>query len=511
MTMEQERVSGGGPRVIVVGAGPGGLTAAMLLAARGFRVTVFEKSDRVGGRNGALVRNGYKFDIGPTFLMMRFILDEVFREAGRRAEDYLKFVRLEPMYRLQFHDRDLELTTDPEEMRRRLEEVFPGSSAGYDRFRRREAQRFRLMYPCLQKDYSSWLRAFSPDLIRALPHLSLGRSLIQVLGGYFGDDLLRLAFTFQAKYLGMSAWECPGFFAILSYIEHGFGIWHVMGGLSEISEAMARVCREYGVELRLSTPVHQLVVEGRKVVGVELRGGERVLADATVLNADFGYAMKHLAPPGLLRKYAPERVDRLEYSCSTFMLYLGLDRLYSLPHHTIFFARDYRANLEDIFQRKVLPRDPSFYVRNASVTDPSLAPPGHSAVYVLVPVPNLTASIDWEREAEGFQNRVLDLLETRAGMAGLRYHIRERVVFTPQTWASMGIQYGATFNLSHKLSQMLFFRPHNRFEELDQLYLVGGGTHPGSGLPTIYESGRIAANMICRAHRVPFVSQNQHI
>lgn len=133
------------------------------------------------------------------------------------------------------------------------------------------------MYPCLQKDYSSWLRAFSPDLIRALPHLSLGRSLIQVLGGYFGEDLLRLAFTFQAKYLGMSAWEYPGFFAILSYIEHGFGIWHVMGGSSEISEAMARVCREYGVELRLSTPVRQLVVEGRKVVGVELRGGNGCL------------------------------------------------------------------------------------------------------------------------------------------------------------------------------------------------------------------------------------------
>lgn len=499
------------PHVTVVGAGPGGLTAAMLLASRGFRVTVFEKNDRVGGRNAALVRNGYKFDVGPTFLMMRFILDEVFQEAGRRAEDYLKFVKLEPMYRLQFHDRRIEPTTDPGAMRRQLEPVFPGSSPGYDRFRRREAHRFQLMYPCLQKDYSSWTRVFSRDLLRALPHLSLGRSLIQVLGDYFADDLLRLAFTFQAKYLGMSAWECPGFFAILSYIEHGFGIWHVLGGLSEISEAMAKVCREYGVELRLGTPVRQLVVEGRRVTGVELQNGERVPSDATVLNADFGHAMKHLVPPGLLKKYSPERVDRLEYSCSTFMLYLGLDRVYSLPHHTIVFARDYRANLEQIFQRKVLPDDPSFYVRNASITDPSLAPAGHSAVYVLVPVPNLTASIDWAREKEQFQNRILDLLETRAEMNGLRGHIRELIVFTPETWASMGIQYGATFNLSHKISQMLFFRPHNRFEELDQLYLVGGGTHPGSGLPTIYESGRIAANLICRAHGVPFTSQNRHI
>jgi len=505
----------GAPRetihVTVVGAGPGGLTAAMLLAARGFRVTVLEKNRRVGGRNAALIRNGYRFDVGPTFLMMKFILDEVFREAGRRAEDYLKFVKLEPMYRLQFYDKRLEVTTDTAAMRKALEQAFPGSTAGYDRFRAREAQRFRLMYPCLQKDYSSWLRLVSPDLLRALPHLSLGRSLIEVLGDYFEDDLLRLAFTFQSKYLGMSAWECPGFFAILSYIEHGFGVWHVMGGLSEISEAMAQVCREFGVDLRLQSPVRQLLLEGRRVVGVELESGERIFSDETVLNADFGYAMKHLVPAGVLRKYAPERVDRLEYSCSTFMLYLGLDRIYDLPHHTIFFARDYRSNLEEIFRRKTLPRDPSFYVRNASVTDPTLAPAGHSAVYVLVPVPNLTADIDWARESESYQDRILDLLEQRAGMHRLRDHVREIVVFTPQTWAQMGIQYGATFNLSHKLSQMLFLRPHNRFEELDHCYLVGGGTHPGSGLPTIYESGRIAANLICRAHNVPFSSMNVHV
>jgi len=188
-----------------------------------------------------------------------------------------------------------------------------------------------------------------------------------------------------------------------------------------------------------------------------------------------------------------------------------LDRIYDLPHHTIFFARDYRSNLEEIFRRKTLPRDPSFYVRNASVTDPTLAPAGHSAVYVLVPVPNLTADIDWARESESYQDRILDLLEQRAGMHRLRDHVREIVVFTPQTWAQMGIQYGATFNLSHKLSQMLFLRPHNRFEELDHCYLVGGGTHPGSGLPTIYESGRIAANLICRAHNVPFSSMNVHV
>jgi phytoene desaturase len=309
----------------------------------------------------------------------------------------------------------------------------------------------------------------------------------------------------------MSAWDCPGAFAILPYVEHAFGVYHVQGGLSEISEAMVKVCREHGVNLRLGSPVKQLLLEGRSVRGVELAGGDKIPADETVLNADFGYAMKHLVPPGVLKKYRPEKVDAREYSCSTFMLYLGLDKVYDLPHHTIFFAGDYRKNISDIFQTKALSDDISFYVRNASVNDPSLAPAGHSSIYVLVPVPNRTAKIDWAKEETAFRDRVIDAMETRGGMTGLRQHIREEIVYTPQTWQDMNIQFGATFNLAHSLGQMLYFRPRNKFEELDNCYLVGGGTHPGSGLPTIYESGRIAANLISRRHGVKFISKNLEV
>jgi phytoene desaturase len=274
---------------------------------------------------------------------------------------------------------------------------------------------------------------------------------------------------------------------------------------------MVKICRELGVNLRLGTPVKQLVLEDCQVRGVELPDGEKVFADETVLNADFGYAMKHLVPPGVLKKYSPENVDAREYSCSTFMLYLGLDKVYDLPHHTVFFAGDYQGNIRDIFQRKVLSEDISFYVRNASVTDPALAPPGHSAVYVLVPVPNRTATIDWAKEKPAFRDRVIAAMEKRAGMKDIAGHIREEIVYTPQTWQDMNIQFGATFNLAHSLNQMLYFRPRNKFEELDHCYLVGGGTHPGSGLPTIYESGRIAANLIARRYGVKFVSKNTQV
>ncbi len=495
----------------IVGAGPGGLTAAMLLAHRGFKVRLFEKANQVGGRNAAIIRNGYKFDVGPTFLMMKFILDEVFEEAGRNIDDYLKSVRLEPMYRLQFNDIRLEPTTEKEAMLEQINRAFPGNRDGYDRFMTSEKRRFDLMYPCLQKDYATFSQYFSKAFMKAAPNLSLGRSLISVLGDYFKDEKLKFSFTFQSKYLGMSAWECPGAFAILSYLEHAFGIYHTIGGLSEISEAMAKVCCEHGVEIHLNTPVKQLVIANKKVRGVELDNGEQILADETVLNADFGYAVKNLVPPGILKKYSPKKVDSKKYSCSTFMLHLGLDKIYNLPHHTIFFAENYQGNIQDIFKDKVLSEDLSFYVRNGSVTDPTLAPEGHSSVYVLVPVPNQKSEIDWAIEKKTLRDRVIKALIERAEMTNLEDHIREEIVFTPQTWQDMNIQYGATFNLAHSIMQMLYFRPRNKFEELDNCYLVGGGTHPGSGLPTIYESGRIAANLISKQHGIPFQSKNQQI
>ena len=506
MGSQKEHVS-----INIVGAGPGGLTAAMLLANRGFKVRLFEKAKQVGGRNAAIVRNGYKFDVGPTFLMMKFILDEVFKEAGRNIDDYLKSVRLDPMYRLQFNDVRLEPTNQREAMLQQIDQAFPGNTHGYDRFMEAEKRRFELMYPCLQKDYATFKQYFSKDFIKAAPNLSLGRSLIGVLGDYFKDEKLKLSFTFQSKYLGMSAWDCPGAFAILPYVEHAYGVYHTVGGLSEISVAMAKVCREHGVEIHLDTPVRQLVIENKKVLGVELGNGEQVLADETVLNADFGYAMKNLIPPNILKKYSPEKVDSRKYSCSTFMLHLGLNKIYDLPHHTIFFAEDYKGNIKDIFENKVLSEDLSFYVRNASVTDSTLAPDGHSSVYVLVPVPNQKSETDWATGKKTLRNRVIKALIERAEMPDLEEHIREEIIFTPQTWQDMNIQFGATFNLAHSVTQMLYFRPRNKFEELDNCYLVGGGTHPGSGLPTIYESGRIAANLISKQHNVPFESENKQI
>jgi phytoene desaturase len=298
----------------------------------------------------------------------------------------------------------------------------------------------------------------------------------------------------------MSAWECPALFTMLPFIEHEFGISHVRGGLHRISAAMARAAEESGAKIHLDTPIARLTFEGDAASGVELRSGERVHADAVVLNADFGHAMSELVPPDKLRKYRPERLAKLDLSCSTFMLYLGVNRRVPMSHHTIVFAQDYRRNLRDVFKNKRLPGDDlSFYIQNASITDPTLAPEGKSALYVLVPVPNQRSGIDWRSEAPAFRRRVLDLIAARTPLGNLEDSIEVEHMITPLDWQTRHHVYeGATFNLAHRLSQMLHRRPHNEFEEFRNCYLVGGGTHPGSGLPVIYESARISANLLAK-------------
>jgi len=484
--------------IAIIGAGPGGLTTGMILAKRGYKVSIFEKEGMVGGRNAPITMNGYTFDTGPTFLMMTFVLREMFAEAGRKLEDYCKLVPLDPMYQLSFSDFTISPTTNKEAMKKQIAAHFPGNEGGLEKFHAREKIRYDKMYPCLKKDYSTFKEMFSAPLMKALPHLSLGKSLMGVLGNYFTEEKLRICFTFQAKYIGMSPWECPAAFAIMPYIEHSMGIDHVVGGLSKISEAMASVIKELGGEIHLNAPVKKVTVSGKEATGIELCSGEKIKADSVVINADFGHAMGTLFDPGVIKKWSPKKLRNKKYSCSTFMLYLGVDKVYNEPHHNIVFANDYKSNVNDIITRGKLSDDMSVYIRNASVNDPTLAPAGHSALYILVPTTNMHSGIEWDEAAtKTYRDKVIQRIMDRTSMTDLDKHITCEKVITPAQWQNeRSLFLGATFNLGHTISQMLYLRPRNKFEEVKHCYLVGGGTHPGSGLPTIYESGRISANLI---------------
>jgi phytoene desaturase len=294
----------------------------------------------------------------------------------------------------------------------------------------------------------------------------------------------------------MSPFQCPSLFSILSFLEYEHGIWHPTGGCNSITRNMARVAQELGAIIETDQPVEEILFQGRRAVGVRTREGV-LRADAVVMNADFATGITRLVPNTLRRRWTDEKVRRKSFSCSTFMMYLGLEGTFpELAHHNIYVAQDYRRNLEEIEQKHVLSEDPSFYVENPGRTDSTMAPPGHSALYVLLPVTHQHPNVDWNKERARYRAVALRQL-AKLGLADIEKRIRFERIVTPADWEQkMDVYRGATFNLAHSYSQMLHLRPQNKFEEFDGMYLVGGGTHPGSGLPVIFESARITSKLL---------------
>jgi phytoene desaturase len=483
--------------VVIIGAGPGGLAAALLLAHAGLNVRVVERLPRVGGRCSAIEADGFRFDLGPTFFLYPQVLERIFRLIGRDLHRQVPMVRLDPQYRVVFGPSGghIDCTPDLARMEAEVAKLNPADAHNVRRFVAENRVKLESFRPVLESPFLSWRALLSWDLVKLLPLLRPWASVDAELGRYFSDSRVRLAFTFQSKYLGMSPFNCPSLFSILSYLEYDFGVWHPYGGCAAVSEGMADVARELGVRFHLGEQVTEMLFDGRKAVGVRTDSGE-YRADAVVVNADFAQAMTKLVPDRLRRRWADKRIEKKRFSCSTFMMYLGLEgRSDEMPHHTIYTAEDYEQNLRDIEGGR-LSSDPSFYVQNACVTDPELAPKGKCSLYVLAPVPHRTAGIDWAKVTPNFRTLLLRQL-TKIGLTDVERRIRYEKIVTPADWeGNYAIYKGATFNLAHTLGQMLHLRPRNRFEDLDRVYLVGGGTHPGSGLPVIYESARITTRLL---------------
>ncbi|MEM0983057.1 MAG: phytoene desaturase family protein, partial [Planctomycetota bacterium] len=488
------------------------LAAAMMLARTGARVTVFEAMDRVGGRTSRVEMTAddgrvFGFDRGPTFFLMPYVLGEIFAAAGERLEDHAELIRLDPMYRLLIGQPgsdpvQIDTTQDIPEMARRVGAINEADGRTFERFIHENRTKLRLSEPILRRAMRSPLDLVDGNALKLLPILKPHKSVHALLGEYFTDERVKLAVSFQSKYLGMSPFDCPSLFTILPLIEYEYGVWHPIGGCHALMQAMARVAESMGVEIRTSSPVEKLEFSGSRATGL-VAGGEAHTFDAVVVNADATWAMKNLVPASLRTGgrsgYADRKLDEKKYSCSTFMMYLGMDGHVDLPHHTIYTSASYRANLEDIGSGGRLSDDPSIYVCNPSSTDPSLAPEGDSALYVLVPTPSLKheTDVDWRTERERMREVAYSQLERVFGIEGARERVVCEHLTDPMDWAAMNINHGATFNLGHQLTQMLHWRPQNRLKGFERTYLVGGGTHPGSGLPTIFLSSQISTRLLC--------------
>jgi len=485
-----------GRRVVVVGAGPGGLATALLLARAGVHVTLVERDGAVGGRTKTVeAPGGYRFDIGPTFFLYPQILADIFESCGERLEDHVDLKRLDPQYHLVFEQGgEIRATGDVPRLEAEIARIAPDDAVNVERFFTENRTKLNFFKPVLEQAFHRFSSMASPAMLAALPHLHPGRSVDRDLKRYFADPRVRLAFSFQTKYLGMSPFRCPSLFTILSFLEYEHGVYHPVGGCGAVSEAMAGLARRMGVDIRLNTTVERVLFEGKRASGV-VAGGETLTADAVVINGDFAKVIQDLVPEKRRPRWRDTKIAKARLSCSTFMLYLGIEGPMpeALGHHTILLAKEYERNLKEITDG-VLPSEPSFYVQHAGATDGGMAPPGHTALYVLVPVPNLKSGIDWAVEAPRYRRLVLERLKL-LGLRDIESRIRYERVVDPRDWRDeFAVHEGATFNLSHDLMQMLWFRPHNRFGP--GLYLVGGGTHPGSGLPVIYEGARISARLL---------------
>jgi len=499
-------VAHSGLSVGVVGAGPGGLAVAMLLAASGARVEIYEAMDRIGGRTSRLSLGEYHFDSGPTFFLMPYVLEEVFAATGRRLKDFCDLTRLDPMYRLVMGregqpDLTIDCTQDVAEMSRRLAKIDPRDGAAFARFMSDNRKKLNAFEPVLRKPWRSFTDFMDADLVRAGPYLSPTKSVHDWLGGYFKSPYSKLAMSFQSKYLGMSPFSCPSLFTILPFIEYEYGVWHPRGGCNALMHAMSEACLQMGVKIHTSSPVQRLSFDGSRVRGLVVNGREHA-HDHVVMNADASWAIQNLIPPHLRRSWTDTKLTKMDYSCSTSMLYLGVRGQINLPHHTICIARNYEQNIREIAEKLTLSDDPSIYVCNPSAIDPTLAPAGDSSVYVLVPTPNNRSGIDWKDSsptgaAALTRTRALDKLSSLIG-EDIRPRIAREMAVTPADWQSQNIALGATFNLAHGLMQMLCFRPQHELPDVENVWLVGGGTHPGSGLPVIFLSSQITARLLAQ-------------
>lgn len=480
---------------VVVGAGFGGLSAAIRLRAMGHPVTVLEANPDPGGRARVFRQDGFTFDAGPTVITAPYLLDELFALVGRDRRDYFDLLPVDPFYRVGFPDGSrFDYVGDEDRLLDQIRAFEPADVDGYRRLAAHAKRIFDIGYQQLAHvpfDRLSDMLRVAPDMIR----LQNYRSVYGLVSRYLRDERLRQVFTFQPLLVGGNPFRTSSIYLLIHWLEREWGVWFARGGTGSIVKAMVDLLAELDVEVRTSAPVAEIEVAGG-VKAVRLESGERIETDLVVANADPSMVYTKLIDARHRRKHTDRRVSRVKQSMGLFVGYFGTDRQWpELAHHEILLGPRYRELLTDIFDRKVLAKDASLYLHAPGRTDPSLAPPGQDACYVLAPVPNTEGGIDWETEGDAYFDRILGLLEAR--MPGLRDHVVTRSFVTPTYFErDLRSRSGAGFGPEPTLTQSAWFRYHNRSEDVSGLYFVGAGTHPGAGVPGVLSSAKVLERVV---------------
>lgn len=484
-------------KVVIIGAGAGGLSAAIHLARRGFEVTILEKNVDAGGRCGRQERDGHRFDIGPTLFVMPQLYEQEFAALGTSLHEALDLQRVDPTYHLTFHDgQRLALTSDLVSMRAQLEAIEAGSSRAFQRYLAEGMRNYDLAVQRLvRRNFRSLTEFVNPSQVLLFLRLQAFTNHYAHVRSLFRDPRLRAAFTFQDMYMGLSPFEAPAVFSLMQFTELGHGVWYPRGGMHAVAEALLELAVLSRVECRFDSKVERILTHDSRAMGVALADGSEVHADVVLANADLPFVYASLLPDDPMAK----SLARRHYSCSTVSFLWGLDRAYpELPAHSLILAEDYQANFDAIVRDHTLPKDPTVYIHAPARLDPAAAPPGEDSVVAIVPVGHICpgAEPDWEEVEHQARAALLQKL-TKLGVTDLEAHIKFEICFTPPYWEHrFNLVNGSTHGLAHSLTQMGYFRPHNRHDRIHNLYFAGASTHPGTGLPTAMVSGRLAAERI---------------
>lgn len=485
-------------KIVVIGSGFGGLYAAILLQAQGHEVTVVEKRDKPGGRAYVYEQDGFVFDGGPTIITAPWLIHELFERCGRRSEDYVRLVPVEPFYNIRFEDGSVfHYNGDRARLLEEIRRFNPADVEGYERFLHATERIYKTGFELIDKPFtrfSDMLRVI-PDMIRLQSH----KSVASFVNGFIKDERLRQVFSFHPLLIGGNPFQSTSIYALIHKLEQAYGVWFAMGGTGALVGAFVRLFEEAGGKLMLGAETDEIIIDAatRRARGVRLKDGEPLAADAVVSNADVAFTYLKLIAPQFRRKYTDRKVERMRYSMSLFVIYFGTNRRYeNIAHHEILMGPRYRGLVDDIFRRKHLPEDFSLYLHRPTATDPSLAPDGCDSWYVLSPVPHLGGATDWKRKAKPYRDAVINYLEQRY-LPDLSKHIVTEHYIDPLHFRdTLNSHLGSAFSVEPILTQSAWFRPHNLSEDIPNLYFVGAGTHPGAGLPGVMSSGKIVAQLI---------------
>ncbi len=485
-------------KIIIIGSGFGGLSAAIRLQASGHEITIVEKRDKLGGRAYVYEQDGFVFDGGPTIITAPWLTDEMFEAAGKKTSDYVKLVKLDPFYNIRFPDGMVfNYNDDKENLFAQIRKFNPNDVEGYKRFSRDLGEIYRVGFELIDQPFTKvW------DMVKVVPEmikLRSDRSVYKFASRYFEDERLREAFSFHPLLIGGNPFTATSIYSMIHELEQKFGVWFAMGGTGALVRALGDLFTDIGGEVFLNAEVEEITIDEKsgKATGVKMKNGEILEADVIVSNADVGFTYLNLIPQRFRRKYTDKKVKSLTYSMSLFVIYFGTNRKYeNMAHHEIIMGKRYKGLLDEIFVDKTLAKDFSLYLHRPTATDESLAPEGCDSWYVLSPVPHLEADVDWTKQAKPYRDSIIKYLEENY-MPDLSKHIVSEHYIDPLHFQNTLNSYlGNAFGVEPTLMQSAYLRPHNRSEDIPNLYFVGAGTHPGAGLPGVMSSGKIVAKMI---------------